>query len=111
MDDYSYDEFDKMEAAAFIKDGGYRPSIKRKYNAKDFLLNLLNDRTYTLNEIEVIAREADLTFGAIIMRGTDIEDYEVEKELGNLIMNGTIEMRYDGKGRVLYGLTEKSRKR
>lgn len=107
MAEYSYDDFEKLEEAQ--RGRWSPPNAKQKYNAKDFLLNLLNDHPYFLEEIREAARDAGLIFGGVFLDENDVK-YEARNELGNLIENGIVEMRYDDKGRILYGLCKDSRK-
>jgi hypothetical protein len=100
--DYSYDEFEKMEKGSEDRWGA--PNAKPKHGAKDFVLKLLQERPYTLKEIETHSSHAQLAF----VSGNPNVD-TVTEALGKLIEDKDVEMRYDEVGRIFYGLPKKVR--
>lgn len=93
--DIDYEDFLWMELAVAEKG--------RKYSARDFVVNLLEERPYSKTEIKDLAADAGLIFD----HSADAT-LQVRNALNDLIEEGVVEKRFDKRGRIYYGLTKKA---
>lgn len=95
--DYNYEEFRELEECEIYESG----CVRNKQNARDFVVNILEKRPFSRNEIEELAKDANYTFDG---EGNLADEFDVSQALEGLLKDCIIEARYGDNARLLYGI-------